>query len=391
MTQPKMLAPEAARVAIVHEWLSSYAGSERVLEELLHGFPEARLHAVCDFLPPAERSFLGGREVATTFIQRLPLARTRFRNYLPLMPLAIEQLDLSAFDIVISSNHAVAKGVITRPDQLHVSYVHTPIRYAWDLQNQYLDQAGLSSLKGWLARLILHYLRQWDQASAHRVDTFVANSRFVARRIWKCYRRKAHVIYPPVDVDRFPLVTKKEDYYLAASRFVPYKRMSLIVKAFSQTPDRKLIVIGDGPEFDKVASKAGSNVEMLGYQAGPVLCDYMQRARAFVFAAEEDFGITPVEAQACGTPVIAFGRGGVLETVVAGKTGLFFAEQTVPSMLAALDQFEATEAAFDPSEIRSRAERFHIQVFRRRFLRLVDRTWDRFQRHLHKPTRAKKP
>ena len=299
------------KVAIVHEWFVNYAGSEKVVEEILKVFPQADLFALVDFLADDERGFLGGRRVRTSFIQRLPKARSAFRNYLPLMPLAVEQFDLSSYDLVISSNHAVAKGVITGPDQMHISYVYTPVRYAWDLQHQYLRESGLEKgLKAWIARLSLHYLRIWDSRTVHGVDTFLACSKYIARRIRKTYGRDSKVVYPPVDIARFMMRTDKENFYLTASRMVPYKRMPMIVEAFAAMPQRRLVVIGDGPELERVKALArdASNVTILGYQPTEVLADYMARARAFVFAAEEDFGITPVEAQACGTPVIAYGR-----------------------------------------------------------------------------------
>lgn len=280
------------------------------------------------------------------------------------MPLAIEQLDLSAYDLVISSSHCVAKGVMTGPNQIHISYVHSPIRYAWDLQHQYLRESGLNKgLKGWLAKAILHYMRLWDYRTSNGVDYFIANSKFIAKRIWKCYRREADVIYPPVDVDAFELCEQKEDYYMTASRMVPYKKMDLIVEAFSKMLDKKLIVIGDGPDFAKIKAKAGKNVELMGYQPFAVLKEKMQHAKAFVFAAEEDFGITPVEAQACGTPVIAFGKGGALETVVDDVTGTFFAEQTVESIVEAVNHFEAKNGGYEPKACRENAEKFSNERF----------------------------
>ena len=368
----------SVRTAIVHEWLTNYAGSERVVEQLLRVYPRSDLYALVDFLPDDARGFLGGRRATTSFVQRLPLARKHFRQYLPLMPMAVEQFDLSGHDVIVSSNHAVAKGVIVGPDQLHVSYVHSPIRYAWDLQHQYLAESGLDrGVKGIATRAVLHYLRQWDAAAASRVGRFVANSRYVARRILNCYRRSAEVIYPPVDVDAFPLRTDKDDFYLAASRMVPYKRMPLIARAFAAMPDRRLVVVGDGTELAKVHAAAGPNVQVLGYQSNDVLRDLMQRARAFVFAAEEDFGITPVEAMACGTPVIAFGRGGATETVRDGVTGTFFAEQTVASLVEAVGRFE--RMAFDPAAIRRHAEFFRPERFRAEFAALIDREWAAFQ------------
>lgn len=361
-------AVKAKKVAIVCEWLVTYAGSEKVLEQLLKCFPQADLFCVCDFLPDEDRAFLQGKLPKTTFVQRLPLARTKYRSYLPLMPLAIEQLDVSGYDLVISSSHAVAKGILTGPDQVHICYVHSPMRYAWDLQHQYLKESGLDrGVKGWLARAILHYMRLWDYRTANGVDYFIANSRFIARRIKKVYGREAEVIYPPVDVEGFEYCEDKDDYYLTASRMVPYKKVKLIVEAFNEMPDRKLVVIGDGPDFKKIQEIAGVNVQLLGYQPDDVLRKYMQQARAFVFAAEEDFGITPVEAQACGTPVIAYGRGGALETVrgygqgTSDATGVFFDEQTVASIKEAVEHFE--QVGISCEACRKNAERFGVEAF----------------------------
>ena len=355
------------KVAIVHEWLITYAGSERVVEQLLKIYPEADLFAVCDFMPEGDRAFLGERRPVTTFIQKLPFARKHFRSYLPLMPLAIEQLDLSAYDLVISSNHAVAKGVITGPHQVHISYVHSPMRYAWDLQHQYLNESGMShGVKSTIARALLHYLRHWDRSSAAGVDHFIANSAFIARRIEKVYRRSATVIYPPVDVERFTMREDKEEFFLSASRLVPYKRVPLIVDAFATMPDKKLVVIGDGPDMPRIQRNLPPNVTLLGHVSGAVLVDHMQRARAMVFAAEEDFGIAPVEAQACGTPVIAYGRGGALETIVgegANHTGCFFEAQTIESIASAVADFDKSNLRFQPTDCRANAERFSRQSF----------------------------
>jgi len=380
---------ERCRIAVVHEWLVNCAGSEKVLEQMLLMFPHADLFSAVDFLPEGERGFLHGRTPRTSFVQRLPGAKKRFRSYLPLMPLAMEQLDLSGYDIVISSNHAVAKSVITGPDQLHLSYVHSPMRYAWDLQHQYLREAGLTrGLKGAVARGLLHYLRQCDLGSAHRVDRFVANSAFIARRIAKVYRREAEVVHPPVDVRRFALHEAKEDFYLAASRLVPYKCMPLIVRAFARMPARRLVIIGDGPDMPRVRAEAAAapNVRVLGYAADEALVHHMQRARALVFAAEEDFGIAPVEAQACGTPVIAFGRGGSLETVRGlgshtEPTGLWFGAQTVEDIVDAVGRFEAAGAGatFTPRACRAHAERFAPELFRARLGALIEGTWERFR------------
>ncbi|MEH6936120.1 glycosyltransferase family 4 protein [Bacillus sp. JJ783] len=365
------------KIAIVHDWLVTYAGAEKVLEQMLEVFPEADLFSLVDFLDEKERGFIKNKEVSTTFVQKLPFAKKKYRNYLPLMPLAIEQLDLSKYDVILSSSHAVAKGVLTGPDQLHISYVHSPIRYAWDLQHQYLKEAKLEKgLKGLLTKSILHKIRNWDYRTANGVDYFVGNSKFIGRRIWKVYRRESDVIYPPVDISAFTLHEQKEDFYITASRMVPYKKIDLIVEAFSNMPDKKLIVIGDGPDFEKVKAKAKSNVQLLGYQSFEVLKSHMQRAKAFVFAAEEDFGITPVEAQACGTPVITYGKGGATETVLdlnhEKPTGLFFKEQTIESIVEKVKEFEQSYDKFTPSNCRENAIRFSPERFREEIRSIVE-------------------
>jgi glycosyltransferase involved in cell wall biosynthesis len=364
------------KTAIVCDWLVTFGGSERFLSELIECFPEADLYAVIDFLPPEHRHLLKGKSVKTTFIQRLPFAKKCYRSYLPWMPLAIEQIDLSSYDLVISSSHAIAKGVITGPDQLHISYVHSPMRYAWDMQHQYLKESGLDTgLKGWLAKRLLHKLRIWDQRTANGVDYFVANSEFIARRIWKTYRREAEVIYPPINLSAFKPGNKKENFYLAASRLVPYKKMDLIVESFAAMPDKKLIVIGDGPDKDKIHAKAAPNIQILGYQSTDVLVDYLQRAKALVFAAEEDFGLIPLEAQACGTPVIAFGKGGALETVRdlsdAKPTGLFFQEQTREAIIEAVNRFETSTAQLTRENCIENAARFSSEKFKNSFMNFV--------------------
>lgn len=364
------------KVAIIHDWLVTYAGAERMLEQILVCCPDADLFSLIDFLPAGSRDFIQSKPVRTSIIQHLPFARKWYRQYLPLMPLAIEQFDLSGYDLVISNSHAVAKGVITGPDQLHLCMCCSPIRYAWDLQSLYLRESGLDKgLKGWVAKWILHKIRLWDVRTANGVDEFVAISNFIARRIWKAYRRESKVIYAPVNVTDFGLRRDKEEFYLTASRMVPYKKMDLIVEAFSVMPDRKLVVIGDGPDFAKVRAKAGANISLLGYQDFHVLRDYMQRARAFVFAAEEDFGIAPVEAQACGTPVIAYGKGGALETIrgldSVQPTGVFFYEQSVEAIKHAVECFELEEVRMLPEECRQNAMRFSAERFREQFSELV--------------------
>ena len=368
------------KTAVVHEWLVTYAGSERVVEQVLSLYPEADLFSLVEFLPDDLKYFIQHKSVQTSFIQKLPFANPKFRQYLPLMPLAIEQFDLSAYDLVLSSNHAVAKGIITHPDQLHICYVHTPIRYAWDLQQEYLKGAQLNrGIRSFFVQLVLHYLRLWDFASASRVDHFVANSHFVARRIWKTYRRPAQVIYPPVAVDRFQPKTQREEFYFILSRFVPYKRVDLVVEAFTRL-GLPLVVIGDGANWKQVKALAGANVQLLGHQPDAIVVDYMQRCKAFVFAAAEDFGIAPVEAQAAGAPVIAYAKGGVTETVIPDKTGVFFLEQTVESLIEAVLRFESEAHTFDAEVIRQNAERFSSENFRRQFSEFVDQKTSDFIR-----------
>jgi glycosyltransferase involved in cell wall biosynthesis len=370
-----------AKVAVVHDWLTVYGGAERVLEQILAIAPHADVFTLVDFLPEQQRGFLGGRRPTTSFIQHLPFAKRKYRSYLPIMPYAIEQFDLASYPLVISSSYAVAKGVLTGPDQLHISYVHSPARYAWDLSHQYLRQSGLTSgLKSVAAHYLLHQLRTWDIRTANGVDTYVANSAFIARRIWKCYRREATVVYPPVDISQFPLHEQKQDFYLTASRLVPYKRVDLIVAAFRKMPDRRLVVVGDGPDYRRIKAEAPSNVEMVGFQPQSALVNYMQRARAFIIAAEEDFGIVPLEAQACGTPVIAFGKGGVVETVrgldSSMPTGAFFSTQSVESLVTAVEEFERRRDAFVPQWCREQAMQFSIERFHSNFARLLGRELD---------------
>ncbi|MBU9854256.1 glycosyltransferase family 4 protein [Rahnella bonaserana] len=370
-------------VGIVADWLVTFAGSEKVIAEFIKLYPHADIYSVVDFLSDESRKKFYGKEATTSFIQRLPFAKKKYQQYLPLMPLAIEQLDVTGHDIVLSSSHAVAKGVLTGPDQLHISYVHSPIRYAWDFQHQYLRESGLNKgLKGKLARWFLHKIRIWDYRTAHGVDHFIANSQFIARRIKKVYGRDADVIYPPVDVERFTLQENKEDFYFTASRMVPYKRIDLIVEAFSQMPDKKLVVIGDGSEMAKIKAKAGRNIEILGYQPDEVMQDYMRRAKAFVFAAEEDFGITPVEAQASGTPVIAFGKGGVLETIrpygEKNATGVFFAEQTAESLIKAVRHFDKIQESILPLDCRENALKFSGERFHNELDKYIKTKWNEF-------------
>jgi glycosyltransferase involved in cell wall biosynthesis len=375
------------RVAIVHEWLDTYAGSERVLEQLLQSYPEADVFAVVDFLTGPDREMLRGRKVTTSFIQRLPGARKRFRNYLQLMPIAVEQFDLAGYDLILSSHHAVAKGVITGPDQVHVCYVHSPMRYAWDMQAEYLHQSGMErGLRSLYARWLLHRLRGFDVRSANGVDLFIANSRYIARRIRKAYRRDAEVVAPPVDVQRFQPGHDTRRDYVVVSRMVPYKRVDLVVEAFRGLPDRRLLVIGDGTEREKIAALASGapNIELLGRLPQDALLRTLQQARAFVFAAEEDFGIAMVEAQACGTPLIVYGRGGAADIIdpdAGPPTGVLFDEQTPEAIRNAVWRFERDEALMTPERCRANALRFSPDAFARGIAEAVARALDEARRN----------
>ena len=373
------------KVAIIHDWLVTYAGAERVLEQMLAVYPEADLFSLLDFLPADKREFILNKPVTTSFIQKLPFAKSKYRNYLPLMPLAIEQFDLSRYDIIISSSHAIAKGVITGPDQLHISYVHSPMRYAWDLQHQYLQQSGLDhGLKSWLARWILHKMRIWDVRTANGVNYFLANSQYIARRIHKVYGRDSTVLYPPVDTDRFQpaFQHEKHTHFLTYSRFVPYKMIDRIATAFRGL-NESLTIIGTGPDWKKVKAVSGPNVSLWGFQPDDILREHLQKATAFIFMAEEDFGIACVEAQACGIPVIAYGKGGSLETirgVWAGDpwptsyepTGIWFREQTPEALGDAIRYFQANQSRFSAETCRANALRFSEERFRQEFKAQVE-------------------
>ncbi len=359
------------KVAIVQEWLTTIGGSEKVVVEINRIYPNSDIYTLVANQDIVNELGLNNANVKTSFIQKFPMALKKWRSYLPFFPIAIEGFDLSAYDLIISSSHCVAKGVLTNSNQLHICYCHSPIRYAWDLHFQYLKESGLNKgLKGFLAKYILHRIRNWDIISVNRVDHFVSNSDYIGARIKKIYDRSSTTIYPCVAVSDFNLETEKDNYYIACSRMVPYKKMDLIVQAFAEMPDRRLVVIGDGPDMKKIMKVKGQNTEILGYQSLDSMRKYLAKAKAMVFAAEEDFGIVPVEAQACGTPVIAFNRGGVLESVIDGKTGIFFNEQTVSSIKEAVNSFELKD--FDYSFIRQHAENFSAERFRKEFKAFVD-------------------
>lgn len=375
------------KVAIIHDWLVTWGGAEKVLKAFLDLYPEADLFVIVDFLSEPHRSLISSHRIETSFIQNLPAAKRFYRHYLPLMPIAIEQFDLKGYDLVISSSHAVAKGIIPDPSQIHLCYCYSPMRYAWDMYHQYLDQAGLTrGLKSLVARYQLHRLRQWDVTTAARVDHFAACSEFIKYRIQRYYHRDADVIYPPVSLpdmsnigcpQGLPDVTSG-GFYLAASRQVSYKRIDLIIKAFNFLPEKKLWVLGDGPEHDYLKSIAGNNVTFISQCSDETMHYALSQSNAFIFMAEEDFGILPVEAQALGTPVIAYGVGGCAETVIPDVTGVWVKEQTVDSLLQAIESFEARQSGlspFSPDDCRQNAARFSLDFFNDKIEAWVKRAW----------------
>lgn len=385
MAEPKEepKAKKDLKVAVVHDWLPLLAGAEKVLEQIIRIYPNADIYTLFDFLDDDQRKVFGKAKIKPSYLNRWPGARKHYRKLLPFCPQAIEDFDLAEYDLVISSSHAVAKGVITGAEQLHISYVHSPTRYAWDLMHHYLRESGMNKgIKGMIAKRILHKFRIWDTRTANGVDHFIANSDYIRKRIWKVYRRDAEVIYPPVDISTFIFKAEKDDFFLTASRMVPYKQMDLIAAAFAGMPNLKLKIIGDGPDMAKIKdiAKTAPNIEIMGFQPTEVLRDHMQRARAFVFAAEEDFGIIPLEAQACGTPVIAYGAGGALETVIGYEqdpkyaTGLFFEKQSLNSLRGAVEHFDRISRDIKPENCRTHAEKFAPEVFRKKLKDKIDYT-----------------
>ena len=377
------------RIALVHEWFTprSTGGAElvvRAVDDLLQQLDrEPLLTSLVDGESRSTGSWLCGRRVRTSPIQHFPWGVSHVQQYLPLLPLAIEQIDLGDVDLVISSSHLVAKGVLTAPDQLHVSYVHTPVRYAWDQMHTYLRRSSLARRGlGPLIRWQLHALRQWDQLSAQRVDYLIANSRFTARRIRKFWGRDAEVIHPPVEVSRFRWDEPRNDVYLCLCRLVPYKRVDLVVEAFNQL-GLPLLVVGDGPERARLEAMAGPTVSLLGRQSQQQVEQLMSTCRAFVYAGLEDFGIAPVEAMAAGAPVIGLGRGGLLDTVrcatagMKAPTGVLFQDQTVASVVEAVRWFESSGLwrELDSALIRQWAERFRPEAFSARFERTLRQLW----------------
>lgn len=371
------------KVAIVQEWLVTVGGSDKVVKAILDVFPDADIYTLVAKKEVCDELGIPWEKVHTSFIQKMPLGTKKHRAYLPLFPFAIEQFDLRGYDVVISSSHCVAKGILTKADQLHICYCHSPIRYCWDMYNEYLEESHLDKgFKSWLVRLMLHPIRQFDAIAGSRVDYYISNSDYVGQRIRKTYRRKATTIHPNIDISNFELCNDKKEYYLASSRLVAYKKIDTIIEAFNQMPDKKLVVIGGGPNLEAYRKLANDNVTVMGYQPFDVLKDKMQHAKAFVFAADEDFGMIPIEAQSCGTPVIAYGHGGSLETVNGGKTGLFFNEQTPEAIVEAVNKFEAMGSQpFAPADCRQWAEGFSEERFKREIKEFVEKKYEEFKKN----------
>ncbi len=355
------------KVAIVHDWLTGMRGGERCLEVFCEIFPRAHLYTLLH-LPGSVSPLIEQMPITTSFIQNLPFLKKRYRKYLPLFPVAVERFNFRGYDLVISCSHCVAKGVISPPDALHVSYVLTPMRYAWDMYGDYFGEN-----KSKMIPFLIHYLRMWDVTSSQRVDHFLCISRHVQNRIKKFYRREAEIIHPPVDTNRFSLRGKEENYFLIVSSLAPYKRVDLAIEAFNRL-GYPLKIVGSGSEEKRLKSMAGSNVEFLGWLPDQVVADCYSKCRALIFPGEEDLGIVPLEAMCAGRPVIAYGRGGALETVIPyneqtkaeGKvpTGLFFQEQNVVSLIDAVEQFLQIEREFDPVSVRNHALQWDREIFK---------------------------
>jgi glycosyltransferase involved in cell wall biosynthesis len=359
------------KIAIVHYWLVNFRGGERVVEALCRLYPQADLFTLV-YNPRRMPETIRNRRITTSFLQGFPGASRRYQPYLPFFPVAVEQFDLRDYDLVISSDASVAKGVLTRPETLHVCYCHSPMRYAWDLYLDYLHRDDVGPLKRRLIPWLMNWLRIWDLAASHRVDRFVANSENVRRRILKHYRRDAEVIHPPIAVDDYESAPEPGDFYLSVGQLVPYKRVDLLVDAMNEL-GRRLVVIGDGPQLRTLRRRAGPTVNLLGWQPFPVVREHLARARAFVFPGEEDFGMAPVESLASGRPVIALDRGGVREIVEDGVTGVLFPEPTVASLASAIERFEAAPDRFDPATLRARARDFDAPVFEARMTAFIEK------------------
>jgi len=369
------------KVAIVHDWFVVKGGAEKVVKQMLECFPSAEVFSLFDFLSPEDRKeIMKDKKVKVSFMQKLPFAKKNYRYFFPVFSKAIESISLKGFDLILSSSHAVAKGIITEKDQIHVCYCHTPVRYAWDMKEDYMKMVppGVRNIVSWR----LNKLQKWDKENAHNVTQYIANSKNISNRIKNNYDKNSSVVYPPIDTDYFVPADKNEAYnnaFLVVSRLVPYKRVDLIIEAFNRHPELKLNVIGDGPEFNNLKSIANPNIKLLGYQSDQTVREYYQRSRALLLAAIEDFGITSAEAQACGTPIIALNKGGYSETVIDKVSGVFFEDQTVEEIDTGIQRFLEIEDSFDAVKIRNHAEKFKIDRFKKEFLSIVNNTIEKYQ------------
>ena len=359
------------KIALVQDWFVVNGGAEKVVREIVNLYDDIDIFSLVDFLSAENREqILKGKKSNTSFLQYFPLSEFGYRNYLPLFPTAIESLDFSGYDVIISSSYTVAKGITKTKDQLHICYCHSPVRYAWDLEEQYL--APLNFIKKFIARVTLKYIRKWDLKSNKSVDVFIANSHYVAERIKRIYNRDSVVLHPPVDTSSFTPCEEKEEYYFTSARMVPYKKIDLIIETFNALPNLKLVVSGDGPDLKRLQHLAKSNITFTGFLKKEELITKMQKAKAFVLAADEDFGITSLEAQSCCTPVIALKKGGYLETVVEGKTGVFFEEDSVNCLKNVILGFENINYAFSKDDFLNNVEKFSTQHFKKGFKKIVD-------------------
>lgn len=354
------------KVALVQDWFVVNGGAEKVVREIIALYPNCEVFCLIDFLNDEDREFiLHGKKTNASFLQHIPFIRKNYRSFLPLFSKAIESLDLSRFDIIISSSYAVAKGVKKTSNQKHICYCHSPIKYAWDSQDEFIKHLPFIKRTG--AKFVLNKIRKWDINNLHRVDLFIANSNYIAEKIKRIYNREAIVIYPPVDINSFlPHVNKKE-YYFTSARLVPYKKIDLLIETFNQLPHLKLIISGDGPERERLIKLANKNIKFAGHLAKNDLIKHMQEAKAFIVNANEDFGITSIEAQCCLTPVIAYRKGGYIETVKEGETGEFFEEQSINSLKKAVLQFEETKKSYIKADFSLNTKRFSIERFHKEF------------------------
>ncbi|MFC2158619.1 glycosyltransferase [Acidobacteriota bacterium] len=369
---------ENLKVALVHDWFPVRRGGEKVFEIFAEIFPKAPIYTLFH-IPGSQIDEIESREIRTSFIQRLPFLKTKFRHYLPLFPLAAELFDLQKYDLVLSSSHCVAKGVLPRPDALHISYIHSPVRYAWNQYFAYFSSDRLGVFSRFFIPPIIHYIRMWDQSSTHRVDNFIANSAAVSQRIRRYYRRESDVIHPWVDTEFFQPSDTQEDYFLIVSALVPYKKIDLAVEAFRRN-GLPLKIVGQGPEFKRLKKSAPANVEFLGYLDDEALRRLYQGARALIMPGEEDFGINSLESQACGVPVIAYARGGAVETVIPGETGILFETLSIPGLVGALDNFQSM--TFNKKSVRANAMKYSRSEFKHKVSTHIQRTWNEFKSQL---------